>query len=169
MRNLARYGLSVGAATLFTACAGNTGAKIPATVANVLRTDSRSNERTFHYTGAPQIFRVPANVHSITVVMRGASSDPGGCEYRRGYHHRYGGRGARVFAVIPVTPHQKLLIYVGGKGNGHVGGFDGGGNGGHVLSGPFPTGGAGASDVRVAPGRRVDRILVAGGAGGQGL
>lgn len=92
-----------------------------------------SGGKTFLYTGKPQVFRVPANVDSITVVMLDASG-VSECS------HSYAGRGGRVYAVIPVTPHQKLWIYVGG-----------------------------ASDVRVAPGRRSDRILVAAGGGGYGI
>lgn len=38
--------------------------------------------------------------------------------------------GGRVHAIIPVTPGEKLVIYVGGDGSGTTGGFNGGANGG---------------------------------------
>lgn len=158
--SIALYAFTISAAALVAGCSGNPGTGMPTTSGNVLRTHSAPNGKTFHYTGTPQVFRVPANVRSITVVVRGAS---GGENCRP---VQYAGRGGRVFAVIPVTPHQKLWVYVGGQGSGssNAGGFNGGGNGGSGAH----SGGGGASDVRVAPGRRADRILVAGGGGGAG-
>jgi hypothetical protein len=121
---------------------------------------SADNRKTFLYTGKRQAFQVPLNVHSITVVMRGASGE---------YCQTYRARGGRVFAVIPVTPHQKLWVYVGGQGNGTSGGFNGGGNGGSDPSSGNPSSsGGGASDVRNDRDRLSDRILVAGGGGGDG-
>jgi hypothetical protein len=154
------YALSMSSvAALLAGCTANPGIGMPTTSGSAARTHSASTGKTFVYTGKPQVFRVPADVHTITVVMRGAS---GGENCRP---VQYAGRGGRVFAVIPVTPHQKLRVYVGGKGNGSSGGFNGGGSGGESCCG---TAGGGASDVRVEPGRRVDRILVAGGGGGAG-
>jgi len=119
--------------------------------------------KTFVFTGNAESFTVPAGVQSITVVARGAAG--GGCM-------NYGekdssGRGGRVYAVIPVTQHERLEVYVGGEGakkRSDKGGFNGGSHGG----GNGTSGGGGASDVRVAPGRLQDHILVAGGGGGQG-
>jgi len=112
-----------------------------------------AHQKTFHYTGGKQSFTVPARVQSITVVARGAA----------GYSGCLGplwalGRGGRISAAIPVIPHQRLLVYVGGKPQGSKGGFNGGGQ----------YGGGGASDVRVSPGGLGNRIIVAGGGGGQG-
>jgi hypothetical protein len=158
------YALSICSVAAFLAgCRANPGIGIPTTAGSTTRAHSDANGKTFFYTGKPQVFEVPANVHSITVVVRGASG-----EYCHG-DHSFSGKGGRVFAVIPVTPHQKLWVYVGGQGNGSSGGFNGGGNGGDPPSFGNPSsGGGGASDVRVAPGRRSDRILVAGGGGGDG-
>ncbi len=161
LSSIAPYALSISlVAALLAGCRANPGIGIPTTSGSATRTHSARNGKTFLYTGGLQVFRVPPNVRSITVVARGASS--AACQYTS---LAYGGRGGRVFAVIPVTPHQKLWVYVGGAGNGSSGGFNGGGSGGESDR---STGGAGASDVRVAPGRRVDRILVAGGGGGEG-
>lgn len=158
--SIAAYALSTSSvAALLAGCSGNPATGMPTTSGGALRTHSSPKGKTFLYTGKPQVFRVPANVSSITVVMRGAS---GGENCRP---IQYAGRGGRVFAVIPVTPHQKLWVYVGGKGNGSSGGFNGGGDGGESCCG---TAGGGASDLRIAPGRRIDRILVAGGGGGAG-
>lgn len=161
LSSVAPYALSIAwIGSLLAGCGGNSGLGIPATSGSATKTHSPPNKKTFLYIGKPQVFQVPANVHSITVIMLGASGE---------HCHNYGGRGARVFAVIPVTPDQKLWVYVGGQGNGSSGGFNGGGNGGDPASFGNPSsGGGGASDVRVAPGRRSDRILVAAGSGGDG-
>lgn len=159
LSSIALYALSIPVGALWAGCSGNPAAGMPGTPGGVIETQSGTSGKTFEYTGKPQVFRVPANVRSITVVARGAS---GGENCRPA---QYAGRGGRVFAVIPVTPNQKLWVYVGGKGNGASGGFNGGGNGGESAPG---AGGGGASDVRVAPGRHIDRILVAGGGGGAG-
>jgi hypothetical protein len=161
LSSIAPYALCISSvAALLVGCSDNPGTGIPTSSGSALRTHSTSNGKTFRYTGKPQVFQVPPNVDSITVAMTGASGE---------YCQTYGGRGGRVFAVIPVTPHQKLWVYVGGQGNRTSGGFNGGGNAGDSLySGNPSSGGGGASDVRVAPGRESDRILVAAGGGGDG-
>lgn len=157
----ASYALSVScAAALLAGCRGSSGIGLPATSGAATTVDSSAHRKTFSYTGKPQVFQVPANVHSITADLLGAGSSGEGCHYSTG-KYKYGGMGGRLFAVIPVKPHQKLWIYVGGVGSNSVGGFNGGGNGTQA--------GGGASDVRVASGRLTDRILVAGGAGGAGM
>jgi len=115
-----------------------------------------TQSRTFNYTGAKQSFTVPAGVTRITVVARGAGGDS--CVRT--------GRGARVYAVIPVTPKERLTVYVGGGGAGlgGAGGFNGGG-----ASYSGYGGAGGASDVRVRPGGLRDRIVVAAGGGSAGL
>lgn len=157
---IARYALSVSVVVMLAGCNAASGIGIPASSGGATRTNSAPNEKTFNYTGNSQVFRVPRNVHSITVTMRGASGK---------FCDSYPGKGARVSAVIPVSPRQKLWVYVGGQGTASSGGFNGGGNGGDPSSFGNPSsGGGGASDVRVAPGELSDRILVAGGGGGDG-
>ncbi len=161
LSSIAPYALSISSvAALLAGCSGTPGTGIPTTPGSTLGKHSTSNGKTFRPIGKPQVFRVPPNVHSITVVMIGASGE---------YCPSYPARAGRVFAVIPVTPHEKLWVYVGGQGNGTSGGFNGGGNGGSPTSeGHQGAGGGGASDVRVAPGGVSDRVLVAGGGGGDG-
>jgi hypothetical protein len=112
---------------------------------------SPAHSKTFVFTGEAQLFTVPTRVRSITVVARGA----GGTFY----HCLDTGRGARVYAVIPVAKEERLSIYVGGAD-----GFNGGGHGNKQGG----SNGGGASDVRTGHGRLRDRILVAAGGGGTG-
>jgi hypothetical protein len=146
--NLGRYALSGGVAVALLAGCGGGGEIATPSVGQAAQPVTQS--RTFNYINQKQSFVVPAGVTRITVVARGA----GGASCPRT------GRGGRVYAVIPVTPKERLDIYVGGMGVVAQGGFNGGG------SGEF--GGGGASDVRVSPGRLRDRILVAAGGGGAG-
>jgi hypothetical protein len=122
---------------------------------------SLSAQTTFNYTGSVQTYVVPACVTSITVDAQGAQG--GGPN---------GGLGGRAQATIPVTPGATLYIYVGGNPTNHsgAGGYNGGGAvnaqpcGGGNSDG-FP--GGGASDIRLSASLN-DRIIVAGGGGGQG-
>ncbi|MFY9884624.1 MAG: glycine-rich protein [Candidatus Cybelea sp.] len=118
------------------------------------QTPLTTHGKTFSYTGAKQTFVVPRDVTHITVVARGA----GGASCPRT------GRGARIYAVIPVAAKERLDIFVGGSGGTPGGGFNGGGSSYGLGYG----GEGGASDVRVRPGRLRDRILVAAGGGGKG-
>jgi hypothetical protein len=120
------------------------------------------HSQTFLYTGAPQMFRVPANVKWLNVVVRGAAGGSPAQPDR-------GGRGGRVFATIPVSPGESLTVVVGGKGGRFKGGFNGGGDGGKKLRIPRAYGGGGASDVREHGRGVADRVLVAGGGGGAGF
>ena len=147
-------GLSAAVAMLF-ACGGSQPSigLVPSTGVP----DHLPNHKPFYYTGAAQHFRVPEGVTLITVVARGAKG--------AGARVAFGGR---VHALIPVTPGERLVVYVGGDASGENGGFNGGANGGY-MSNQFPGyGGGGASDVRQGGDQLVDRILVAGGGGGRG-
>ena len=125
-----------------------------------------TDSKTFHYTGKGQQFRVPDGVHKITVEAWGAAG---------GASDIPGGNGGRVSATIPVTPGEKLFVFVGGTASGARGGFDGGADGG--TSSNYPKGcqndcagggGGGASDIRLDGSAPSDRIFVVGGGGGAG-
>jgi hypothetical protein len=121
-----------------------------------------SRVTTFRYTGTEQLFRVPAGVSKITVIAVGAQ----GAEFEP---HSNGAYGGRVWAIIPARAGQRFVVVVGGHGSGVSGGFNGGADGGmnrHGYNDGF--GGGGASDVRENGDRLSDRIIVAGGGGGQG-
>ena len=123
---------------------------------------SCQGQRSFQYIGhREQHFRVPKCARSIYVDAMGAAG--GGC------CQRVGGSGGEVSATIPVTRGEKLMITVGGTGEGRRGwhgGFNGGGAGAqlHEPGG----GGGGASDVRQGGNTLADRVVVAGGGGGEG-
>jgi|GEM_PF-3335131 len=78
-----------------------------------------------------------------------------------------GGLGGYSKGEIYLTKGTKLYAYVGGKGIGPAGGYNGGGN-----AGPSAFGGGGATDIRLLGGEYNDlaslnsRIIVAGGGGG---
>lgn len=120
--------------------------------------------QAFGYTGAEQVFVVPAGVTTLHLVAIGGAGGPS--EFA-------GGVAARVSGDVVVTPGQTLYVEVGGNGHsaglgGGLGGFNGGGDGGGIGAG----GGGGASDVRTLPmaaGLAPDRrLIVAGGGGGTG-
>src|SRR5579863_6824284 len=104
-------GLSITAAgALLSACAGSSP---PISASNTTTSGSRlNNNKTFFYTGKEQTFVVPTGVTQLTVVAHGGeggstyiypSGDPPGFP-------------ARVYAVIPVNPGDKLYVDVGGSG-----------------------------------------------------
>lgn len=164
MANVARIAISIGAALLFAGCGGSPppiGAPNSTSLA-IYSANRLPYDKTFYYNGSKQMFKVPARVTEITIVARGAA---GG--------HGFGGiaaaaRGGRVFAIIPVTPGEKLAIFVGGKGD--TGGYNGGGPGGSSgdchCTAEFA--GGGASDVRQGGDALTDRVAVAAGGGGAG-
>ncbi|MGP8101564.1 MAG: hypothetical protein ACLQHL_12540 [Candidatus Cybelea sp.] len=134
-----------------------------------------SHHRTFHYKSKAQSFVVPTGVTQITVVASGASGPYGAVS---GSCTLVSGLGGLVQATIPVTPGETLAVYVGGEGTigaacgseygDGTGGFNGGGAGGASGYSFNGDGGGGASDVREGGSALSDRILVAGGGGGQG-
>jgi RHS repeat-associated protein len=119
--------------------------------AGVARADGGTTVN-FSYTGALQTWTVPAGVTSVRVTADGAQGDG-----------TYGGLGGRVTATLSVTPGSTLSVYVGGRGSGATGGFNGGGGGNPYGGSP----GGGASDIRTGAAQLADRVLVAGGGGGQ--
>lgn len=74
--------------------------------------------------------------------------------------------GGYVEGKILLDEGDELKIYVGGGGKASTGGWNGGGN--SNFGSRHAGGGAGASDVRLNGTALSDRIIVAGGAGGQG-
>ncbi len=88
-----------------------------------------ADSQTFHYTGKEQQFKVPPGVHKINVEAWGAAGAESDVA---------GGNGGRVSATIPVTPGEKLFVFVGGAASGAKGGFDGGADGG--ISNWYPKG-----------------------------
>jgi hypothetical protein len=154
-----RLALSFGAAVLIGGCSAS---QLPvASPPIVVSPLGSAKQMTFHYTGKKQTFKVPRGVTHIRVVAVGAGG--GGVEVARG---------GRVSAVIPVTPSERLAIYVGGAGASLAGGFNGGADGGTIPttdSGTSGYGGGGASDVREGGTALTDRVIVAGGGGGQGI
>ncbi|HEY6325363.1 MAG TPA: glycine-rich protein [Candidatus Cybelea sp.] len=163
MRTLGRNALTIGAAAaLLAACGG-----LQPPIAGQGPMQSRAigpatypRNRTFNYSGKEEDFRVPVNVTHIAVVVRGAAGGGG---------VGLGGRGGRVFAIIPVRPNETLAIFVGGQPSRATGGFNGGASAGmnrHEVHDGF--GGGGASDIREGGDRLIDRIVVAGGGGGKG-
>jgi hypothetical protein len=159
-----RWALSVcAAAALLSACGGSS---IPQandnTPSDVAAT---KNSTTFKYTGGEQTFRVPKGVSQLTVVAHGGE----GAGFSTYPSTDTPGRPGRVYAIIPVSPGEKLYVFVGGSGT--HGGFNGGGTGGTPSSsyGNYPGNpGGGASDVRAGGTGILDRIIVAAGGGGAG-
>lgn len=156
--------LSIGlAAALLSACSDS----VPTTDVRNVEGYASSGSKAFSYTGKRQSFIVPAGVTQLTVHAEGAV---GGGYRKASPSEEDPGFGGRVYAVIPVTPGEKLYVYVGGQGGAPTGGFNGGGTGGNG-NGCCPTGGfggGGASDVRAGGGTLKDRIIVAAGGGGAG-
>jgi hypothetical protein len=152
-----RLALIVGAAALLSGCGSSMPMEGLSNVAAVNQV--AKSAKTFHYTGREQTFLVPERVRQINVVMRGAAG--GGVD-------DYLGRGGRVHGIIRVRPGEILFVFVGGQGNGAIGGFNGGGAPGAGPSGSNGYGGGGASDIRERDDTMKDRILVASGGGGQG-
>jgi hypothetical protein len=163
--SLARYALSSCVAVALLAGCGRAPLPSGAVPDNAFRLRN-ADSQTFQYTGKAQEFRVPAGVHKIAVDAWGAAG---------GASDISGGNGGRVSATIPVTPGEKLFVFVGSAASGAKGGFDGGAGGG--PSDWYPKGckndcagggGGGASDIRRDGDVLHDRILVAGGGGGAG-
>lgn len=123
-----------------------------------------SQTTQFTYTGAEQMYIVPACVTEIEITANGAQGNNaavGGAT---------GGLGGTATGRMAVTPGDTLYIYVGGQ-NGYNGGGNGGQNGNTVFSGAPGTlaaNGGGASDVRAGGNTLNDRVIVAGGGGGAG-
>ena len=115
----------------------------------------------FDYTGGSQSYTVPPGVTRITINALGASGT-----YFEGSFGA--GLGASVTASYSVAPGEVLDVEVGGAGGNIYGTNKGGYNGGGDPGGPGGGAGGGASDVRQSPYGLADRLIVAGGGGGDG-
>jgi hypothetical protein len=165
-----------GATALLVGCDGGYRASTPV---GVVQNAAPRGSQTFKYTGAAQHFTVPSGVTELTVTARGAGTPSGHFPSSGPYYT--GSNGGLVQATIPVTPGERLAIFVGGhgalgiSGAGGAGGFNGGGAGGdgvHGSSGYLVdggVGGGGASDIREGGDKLKDRVVVAGGGGGPGI
>ncbi|MGC2634283.1 MAG: hypothetical protein WA215_08725 [Candidatus Cybelea sp.] len=132
-----RYALGICVAVAMLAgCGGHT---ISDAVPAIAGPNTFPNHKSFYYTAGAQYFTVPARVRQIKVIARGARGARGTMD--RG-PVAYGGR---VHAVIPVTPGETLVVYIGGDASESTGGFNGGGSGGYGDNNGY--GGGGASDV----------------------
>lgn len=158
------YALCV-AAVVISGCGG--GGLQPPLSGLTTQGDPKISE-TFHYTGGKQTFTVPKGVTHVTIVARGGGAPT--------VNYTVGGLGGYVKATIPVTPGQKLFVYVGGAGKagagsaGGMGGFNGGANGGSgCCYDNGGVGGGGASDVRQGVNSLAKRVIVAGGGAGGGV
>jgi hypothetical protein len=133
-------------------------------------------KETFEYTGKFQTYTVPEGVTSIQVEMLGGGGGFGSWENER-YPEKYKpGNGGKLTATYPVTPGEKIYVFVGGRGDNATdtyqgkGGFNGGGDGNNTGTyGPYcGGGGGGASDIRIGGSGLDNRVLVVGGGGGAG-
>ena len=93
------------AAVMLSGCGGNAGSSGATPPVNSAG-ERLPYHKTFNYTGAEQMFTVPPGVKKIKVIAVGAQ---GGGDFQ--------GFGGRVYAIIPVTPGEKLAIFVGGQGS----------------------------------------------------
>lgn len=118
-------------------------------------------EWNFSYTGEPHVFTtIPDGAYKYQFELWGASG--GGTN---------GGKGAYIeaYSALPYPANTTLYIYVGGQGDGTIGGWNGGAN-----STGAGYGGGGATDISSVGGawdssdRLPYRIMVAGGGGGAG-
>jgi hypothetical protein len=125
-----------------------------------------SSSQNFSYTGGEQSFTVPSGVTSILIKVWGAQGD----NDQAGFNGQGAGEGKGGYAegYLSVTAGQVLKVYVGEMPNcigicfnGFAGGFNGGGTG-NKYGAP----GGGASDVRTGSYGLNDRVIVAGGGGG---
>ena len=124
--------------------------------------------RTFTYTGSAQQWTVPAGVTGVVVECFGAEGAT--CSWSG---LKYGGKGGKGEAMVPVTPGDTVNIYVGGKGiniaSSITGGWNGGGGTNGRCTAPTHAQGGGGSDIRVGGTALTDRKVVGGGGGGAGL
>jgi hypothetical protein len=147
-----RATLGICAATMLAGCGGSPTAM--GAYGTGVTTPAASGYRIYGFTGSKQSFKVPPSVTRVTVTAIGAGGAGSGSY---SLYQPSGGKGAMVTATIPVTPGERLAIFVAGSGM-RGGGFNGGGGSGY----PYGYGsGGGASDVRQGGEKLANRVLVA--------
>jgi hypothetical protein len=139
-----------------------------------------AEQASFSFTGGRQFFTVPDKVHSLVIIVQGASGGSGLGGDLQGAGGP-GGAGAVVEGTLAVNPGDQLTVDVGQKGSdssrtgqgdspGGTGGASpsghGGGAGGDGDGGGGGGGGAGAASGVVFNGTTV--IVASGGGGGGG-
>jgi hypothetical protein len=116
----------------------------------------------YPYTGSVQTLTLPAGRYQIEAWGADGGTSP--------TNNGVAGKGGYSKGIITLQIPTVLHIYVGGVG-GHtvqpLGGFNSG-NGTTKTNLSSSTGGGGASDIRILTDNLYNRILVAGGGGGQG-
>ena len=128
-------------------------------VGDLCDADCHFESLTFVYTGASEMFEVPAWVDTLRIEAFGAQG--GGALCCDETIQDDGGLGGYAAGTLPTLAGVTLSINVGGVGaSGGAGGWNGGGAGGM-----YGAGGGGGSDVRIGD-MLFGRILVAGGGGG---
>jgi hypothetical protein len=121
----------------------------------------------YAFTAGDQMFKVPADVTSVTVKMWGAGGGGGGAGgWNEGFR---GGGGGYTTGTISVTPGETLTVVVGQGGdyrfpNGLAANYGGGGGFAYPHDTQYGASGGGRSAIR----RSGSELLTAGGGGGGG-
>lgn len=127
---------------------------------------------TLFYTGSEQIWTVPCGASNILVDAFGAAGAAGSSINPGVNSGGAAGLGNQVsVSLSSLDPSEVLYVYVGGKANNQIGGYNGGGSGavGNLTTGENHSGGGGgATDIRFMGNTLNDRLVVAGGGGGGG-
>lgn len=127
---------------------------------------------TLFFTGSEQIWTVPCGASNVFVDAFGASGAAGSSINPGVNTGGAAGLGNHVSGSFSfLNPNDNLYVYVGGKANNQVGGYNGGGAGavGNLTNGTNHSGGGGgATDIRFGGNAINNRVLVAGGGGGGG-
>lgn len=130
-----------------------------------------AGQDVFQYTGSEQTWTIPAGVHSASIVLVGGlgGADDSGFTYNA--------PAAQVTGTVTwPSVTGSLGIWVGGNGGNATskaspgaGGFNGGAAGGTGSEeSSAGGGGGGATDIRIGGSLVANRVLVAGGSGGDG-
>ena len=136
-----------------------------------LLASAQEGEQGFAYANDVQVFDIPDGVSRLTFEVWGAD---GGTRAITGGNvpDTAGGRGGYTVGTLNnVDGLSQLYIYVGGRGVGSIGGYNGGGTASASAGG----GGGGATDVALVNAEANSnehynsRLIVAGGGGGSGF